>query len=199
MNMKAWNRAASTIKKQGGYARSRDLRAAGIHPSVLPAMERGGRVVRLKRGLYALPENKTRDERVEALLAVPGSVLCLGSALSYHELGTWEPPEIYLAVKSGRKVRIPDFPPIRVHHFSSRFFSLGLIERTGKGRALRVYDAERTICDLFRFRRSLGTDVAAAALREYVKRRSRNIPKLLDYSRHLRISGPVRHALEILV
>ena len=129
------------------------------------------------------PGNSTRDERAEALLAVPGSVLCLGSALSYHELGTWEPPEIYLAVKSGRKVRIPDFPPIRVHHFSSRFFSLGLIERTGKGGAFRVYDVERTICDLFRFRRSLGTDVAAAALREYVRRRSRNIPKLLDYSK----------------
>jgi predicted transcriptional regulator of viral defense system len=199
MNMQAWNRVASSIKKQGGYARSRDLRAAGIHPSVLPAMERGGRVVRLKRGLYVLPGNNTRDERVEALLAVPGSVLCLGSALSYHELGTWEPPEIYLAVKSGRRVRIPDFPPMRVHHFSSRFFSLGLMERAGKGGAFRVYDAERTICDLFRFRRRLGTDVAAAALREYLRRRSRNIPKLLDYSRQLRISGPVRHALEILV
>ena len=199
MSVQSWNRAASTIKKQGGYARSRDLRAAGIHPSVLPAMERSGRVIRLRRGLYALPENKARDERVEALLAVPGSVLCLGSALSYHELGTWEPPEIYLAVKSGRKVRIPDFPPTRVHHFSSRFFSLGLMERTGKGGALRVYDIERTICDLFRFRRSLGTDVAAAALREYVRRRSRNIPKLLDYSKQLRISGPVRNALEILI
>jgi predicted transcriptional regulator of viral defense system len=199
INMQVWNRAASIIKRQGGYARSKDLRAAGIHPSVLPAMERGGRVVRLRRGLYALPENKTRDERVEALLAVPGSVLCLGSALSYHELGTWEPPEIYLAVKSGRKVRIPDFPPIRVHHFSSRFFSLGLVERAGKGGYLRVYDVERTICDLFRFRRRLGTDVAATALREYVRRRSRNIPKLLDYSQQLRISGPVRQALEILV
>ena len=199
MNMQAWNRAVSTIKKQGGYARSRDLRAAGIHPSVLPAMERDGRVVRLRRGLYALADNKSRDERVEALLAIPGSVLCLGSALSFHELGTWHPPEIYLAVKSGRKVRIPDFPPIRLHHFSAHSFSLGLVERAGKGGALRVYDAERTICDLFRFRRRLGTDVAAAALREYVRRRSRNIPKLLDYSHRLRISGPVQHALEILV
>ena len=60
MSMQSWNRAVSAIKKQGGYARSRDLRAAGIHPSVLPAMERGGRVVRLKRGLYALPENKNQ-------------------------------------------------------------------------------------------------------------------------------------------
>lgn len=199
MRNPGWNKAVSAIKSRGGYARSKDLRAAGIHPSVLPAMERDGRVLRLRRGLYALSGNKSRDERMEALLAVPGSVLCLGSALSFHELGTWEPPEIYLAIRSGRKVRIPDFPPIRLHHFSGHSFSLGLVERAGKGGVFRVYDTERTICDLFRFRRRLGKDVAAAALREYLRRRSRNIPKLLDYSQKLRISGPIRQALEILV
>jgi predicted transcriptional regulator of viral defense system len=186
------------MKTQGGYARSRDLRCAGVHPAVLPAMERDGQVLRLRRGLYALPNSKGRDERVEALLAVPGSVLCLGTALSFHELGTWEPPEIYLAVKSGRKLRIPDFPPIRLYHFSAQSFGLGLIEHHGKGGSIRVYDAERTICDLFRFRRRLGADVAAAALRAYMKRRSRNIPKLLSYSEKLRISGAIRQSLEIL-
>ena len=199
MRKQAWTRAVSIIKTQGGYARSRDLRAAGVHPGVLPAMERDGRAVRLGRGLYALPDRKARDERVEALLAVPGSVLCLGSALSFHELGTWEPPEIYLAVKAGRKVRVPDSPPIRLFHFSVASFDLGLVENAGRGGALRVYDAERTICDLFRFRRRLGVDMAAAALREYMKRRSRNVPKLLGYSERLRISGAVRASLEILL
>lgn len=199
MRKQAWNRAISIIKTQGGYARSRDLRAAGVHPAVLPAMERDGKVLRLRRGLYTLPGNKARDERAEALLAMPGSVLCLGSALSFHELGTWEPPEIYLAVKAGRKIRLPDFPPIRLFHFSGRSFDLGLIENAGRGSALRVYDVERTICDLFRFRRRLGIDMAAAALREYMKRRSRNVTKLLGYAEKLRISGPIRASLEILV
>jgi predicted transcriptional regulator of viral defense system len=198
MRKPAWARAIFVMKTQGGYARSRDLRCAGVHPAVLPAMERDGQVLRLRRGLYALPNSKGRDERVEALLAVPGSVLCLGTALSFHELGTWEPPEIYLAVKSGRKLRIPDFPPIRLYHFSAQSFGLGLIEHHGKGGSIRVYDAERTICDLFRFRRRLGADVAAAALRAYMKRRSRNIPKLLSYSEKLRISGAIRQSLEIL-
>ncbi|MGA2381422.1 MAG: hypothetical protein ABSG85_19150 [Spirochaetia bacterium] len=88
---------------------------------------------------------------------------------------------------------------VGLHHFSAHSFSLGLVEPAGKGGALCVYDAGRTICDLFRFRRRLGTDVAAVALREYLRRRSRNIPKLLDYSQKLRISSPVRQALEILV
>jgi predicted transcriptional regulator of viral defense system len=189
----------SIIKRQGGYARSRDLRAAGVHPTVLPAMERDGRVLRLRRGLYVLPDNEARDERTEALLAVPGSVLCLGSALSFHGLGTWEPPQIYLAVKAGRKANVPDFPLIWLFHFSSDSFSLGLIETTEKSGTIRVYDAERTICDLFRFRRRLGVDIAAEALREYLKRRSRNVTKLLSYAEKLRISGPIRAAVEILI
>jgi hypothetical protein len=94
MTNRAWDTAVKIIRAQGGYARSRDLRAAGVHPVVLHAMERDGRVLHLERGLYTLANNTARDERREALLAVPGAVLCLGSALSFHELGTWEPPQI---------------------------------------------------------------------------------------------------------
>jgi len=199
MRHDVWRRVMSTMRARGGYVRSKDLRAAGVHPTVLPAMARQGQLVRLKRGLYVLPEARARDEKLEAMLAIPGSVLCLGSALSFHDLGTWEPPQVHLAVKYGRKVRLPDFPPIRLYHFSEHWFDLGLQNRRRGGGTLRVYDMERTICDLFRFRRGLGMDIAAGALREYVRRRSKDIPRLLDYSRKLRVSGPLRRALEILI
>ena len=199
MSNGAWKKAISHMKNNGGYARSRDLRAAGVHPSVLPALASSGTVVRLKRGLYVLASAPARDEMMEAVLSVPGSTLCLGSALSFHKLTTWEPPQIHLAVKEGRRVEIPRFPPMQLYHFSAKTFELGLMERPQKAGILRVYDAERTVCDLFRFRRRLGADMAAAALREYMKRRSRNITKLLDYADRLRISGPVRGALEILL
>jgi len=199
MKKSAWNKTISMIKAHGGYIRSKDLRTAGVHPTVLPAMAREGAAIRLKRGLYTLPDYKKRDELTEALLSVPGSVLCLGSALSFHELGTWEPPEIYLAVKSGRKIRLPDFPPIRLFHFSAGSFGLGLIENAGRNKAVRVYDAERTVCDLFRFRHRLGRDISAEALREYMRRRSRNVNKLLSYAEKLHILGPIRRSLEILL
>ncbi len=199
MNKRTREKTISLMKGGGGYARSRDLRAAGIHPSVLPGMERVGTVVRLKRGLYVLHGTRTRDERVEALLTVPGSILCLGSALSFHEFGTWEPPQLHLAVKANRRVRLPEFPPIRLYHFAAETFDMGLLEKPGKGGILRVYDMERTVCDLFRFRRRLGMDLAAATLRDYLRRRSRSVPKLLGYAERLRVSGPVRRALEILI
>jgi len=185
------------ILERGGYVRSRDLRALGVHPSILPALERGGRLVRIKRGLYALPDHEKVDDRLEALMAIPGSVLCLGSSLSIHEIGTWEPPEIYLAVQAGRKILVPELLPVRLFHFAKDTFELGIVE--DQGSMLRFYDAERTICDLFRLRHRIGADIVAEALREYMKRRPRNLPRLLEYAGKLNVLGPLKRSLEVLL
>ncbi|MFZ4616306.1 MAG: type IV toxin-antitoxin system AbiEi family antitoxin domain-containing protein, partial [Rectinemataceae bacterium] len=153
----------------------------------------------IKRGFYALPDNKKGDDRLEALMAIAGSVLCLGSALSFHEIGTWEPAEIYLAVEAGRRVTIPELLPIRLFHFAKGSFELGLIAKAGPGGKLRVYDAERTMCDLFRLKNRLGSDIAAEALREHLKRRPRRIPRLLEYAEKLHVLGPLKRSLEILL
>ncbi len=192
-------RVMELIAKRGGYARSRDLRAAGVHPSVLPALERAGRLVRLKRGLYALPTRTAREERMEALLGVPGSVLCLGSALSHHRLTTWEPREVYLAIEAGRRVVLPDAPPIRLFHFAAPSFTLGLTEVRARGGTLRLYDAERTVCDVFRFRHRLGRDLASEALRDYIKRPQRRINTMLEYAAKLHVLGSLRASLEALL
>lgn len=187
------------ILERGGYVRSKDLRAAGVHPSILPALERSGKLVRISRGLYAIPDYEKGDDRLEVLMSIPGSVLCLGSALSIHEIGTWEPPEIYLAVPAGRKVTVPALMPVRLFHFAKDTFELGIVEHAGHGGKLRVYNPERTICDMFRLRHRLGSDLAAEALREYLKRKERSIPRVLEYATKLKILGPVRHSLEVLL
>ena len=187
----------SMILERGGYVRSRELRALGIHPTILPALERSGRLVRIKRGLYALPDHEKVDDRLEALMAIPGSVLCLGSSLSIHEIGTWESPQIYLAVRAGRKILVPELLPIRLFHFANDTFELGIVE--DKDRTLRFYDAERTICDIMRFRKVIGLDIAMEALRDYVRRGKQNIPRLLEYAGKLNVLGPLKKALEVLV
>jgi predicted transcriptional regulator of viral defense system len=197
MQTQSEDKVLSMILERGGYVRSKDLRALGVHPAILPALERSGRLVRIKRGLYALPDHEKVDDRLEALMAIPGSVLCLGSSLSIHEIGTWEPPEIYLAVQAGRKVLVPELLPIRLFHFAKDTFELGIVE--GKGGMLRFYDAERTICDIMRFRNSIGLDIAMEALREYTRRGRKNIPRLLEYAEKLNVLGPLKRSLEVLV
>ncbi|MEI6876946.1 MAG: hypothetical protein WCL50_17665, partial [Spirochaetota bacterium] len=116
------------LQKQGGYARASALWEAGAHPPQLADVQR----------------------------AVPGAVFCLGTALSIHGIGTWEPPEIQLALRRDRRIKLPDFPPCRVFYFSGARLELGVEERSGSSGPVIVYDREKTICDVLRFRSAIG-------------------------------------------
>jgi predicted transcriptional regulator of viral defense system len=151
-----------------------------------------------KRGLYALAKGSKRSEIVDIQKAVPGGVFCLGTALSIHGLGTWEPPEVQLAIRRDSRITLPDFPPIKLYSFSGARFELGVIEKATEAGVIKVHDREKTICDAVRFRNSLGLDIAMEALREYLKGRGRDIPRLLEYARLLRMEGSIRGYLEAL-
>ncbi|SLM18443.1 conserved hypothetical protein [uncultured spirochete] len=199
MTRETEQKVLSIIAAKGGYARAGALRAEGIHSSQLSALVESGALVRLKRGLYALANGIERSELVDIQKAIPGGIFCLGTALSIHGIGTWEPPEIQLAIRRDYRIAIPDFPPVRLFSFSGTRFELGIIEKSVGTGTIRVYDREKTICDIIRFRNTLGVDIAMEALREYLKEHTRNIPRLLEYSKLLRMEGPMRGYLEALV
>jgi len=155
-------------------------------------------LIRLKRGLYALADGTERSELVDIQRAVPGGIFCLGTALSLHGIGTWEPPEVQLAIRRDYRITLPDFPQIRLFSFSGVRLELGIIEHATETGTVRVYDQEKTICDIIRFRNTLGLDIAMEALKEYLKGRSRNIPGLLEYAKLLRMEGTMRGYLEVL-
>lgn len=189
----------SFLSSQGGYARAETLRAKGIHPGQLAQLIESGSLVRLKRGLYALAQRSEGSELVDIQRAVPDGVFCLGTALSLHGIGTWEPPEVQLAIRRDSRIALPDFPPIKLFSLSGVRFALGIIEQSREGGIVRVYDREKTICDVVRFRNALGLDIAMEALREYLKSRTRNLPRLLEYAKILRMEGPMHGYLEALV
>ncbi len=155
-----------------------------------------GNLVRLKRGLYALAEGVERSGLVDIQKVVPRGVFCLGTALSVHALGTWEPAEIHLAIRRDYRITLPTYPPARLFSFSGARFDLGVIERATDSGIIRVYDREKTICDVIRFRNSLGLDVAMEALREYLRSPGKDIPRLLEYAKLLRMEGSIRGYLE---
>ena len=192
-------RILELVSNSGGYARTEALLKAGVHPAHLASLVNSGSLVRLKRGLYALANGGDRSELADVQRALPGCVFCLGTALSIHGIGTWEPPEVQLAVLRDRRITLPEFPPIRLFSFSAARFELGVEEhKTGAGTIL-VYDREKTICDILRFRNAIGIDIAMEALREYLKGKSRNVQKLFDYARRLRMEGTLRGYAEALL
>lgn len=189
----------SFITAQGGYSKAEALRAEGFHSVHLAQLVESGALVRLKRGLYALATGDRRSELIDIRKAVPGGVFCLGTALSIHGLGTWEPAEIQLAIRRDTRIALPDFPPVKLFSFSGIRFELGIVEIAAEAGDVRVYDREKTICDVIRFRNYIGLDIATEALREYLKSRGRDIPRLLEYAKLLRMEGSIRGYLEALV
>ena len=188
----------SCISAHGGYAKAEVLRAEGIHSSHIVRLVKSGALIRLKRGLYSLSRSGERSELVDIQRAVPDGIFCLGTALSLHGIGTWEPAEIQLAIRRDYRITLPNFPPVKLFSFSGTRLELGIVEKATEGGTIRVYDLEKTICDIIRFRNSLGLDIAMEALKEYLKLRGRNIPRLLEYAKLLRMEGSIRGYLEAL-
>jgi predicted transcriptional regulator of viral defense system len=198
MTQEIEQRILSFVAEQGGYSKAEALRAEGFHSSHLAQLVESGALIRLKRGLYALVKGDKRSELVDLQKAVPGAVFCLGTALSVHGIGTWEPPEVQLAIRRDSRITVPEFPPVKLFSFSGTRYELGIVEQATEAGAIRVYDREKTICDVVRFRNTLGIDIAMEALREYLKGRGRDIPRLLEYAKLLRMEGSIRGYLEAL-
>lgn len=119
--------------------------------------------------------------------------------LSYYGFSTWDPPEVHVAIPKGRKVVLPDYPPIRLYYFSGIFYETGIIhETTESGVLIQIYDKEKTVCDIVRYRNQIGIDIMKEALSEYLKRKDKNLNKLNSYAKSLKICSVLRQYLEVL-
>lgn len=157
---------------------------------------RGGDSVRIRRGVYASSE-QLADTMIDLGLVVPGGVLCLYSAWNIHGLTTALPQAYHVAVKRGRKITLPTFPKIELHHQTASLFDLGIEEIVVSGYKIRIYNAERCVCDAVKFRNKVGMDICAEVVNGYLSRSSRNLTLLMDYAAKLRVSQILSKYLEI--
>jgi predicted transcriptional regulator of viral defense system len=174
---------------------------AGISRRTLYAMHEEGVVERLSRGVYrlaSLPGLRAPD-LVTVSTRVPGGVVCLISALAFHELTTQIPRAVDVAISRGAEKPRIDYPPVNVYWFSGEAFSSGIEKPVVDGRRVRVYGAEKSIADTFKYRNKIGMEVALEALRNWRARRRSNLERLLEYGRVCRVERVMRPYLEAMV
>ena len=156
------------IAHERGLFRPRDLVPHGIPRASLMHAVRSGRIERIGRGLYALPGSQKSEhcELAEVARRVPDGVVCLLSALRFHDLTTQAPFEVWLAID--RKAAAPTFsyPPLRLVWSSGSAREVGVEEHVVDGVPVRVTSIAKTIADCFKYRNKIGLDVALEALRE---------------------------------
>jgi len=180
---------AFAFLKSKGMARLSELIAEGATASTVSRLEREGAIVRLARGLYQLP-NASIDAHhtlAEAAKLVPKGVICLTSALAYHELTDQIPAKVWIAI--GPKDWRPKFlyPPARFAHFPSIHLRTGVEHHTIDGVNVPIFGIAKTIADLFRYRRTIGVNVALEGLREALRKKKATPAQIAKYARDARV------------
>lgn len=152
-------------------ARSRDLELAGITRSELRRLTEEGHIERIDRGLYKLPGVVLTEKHslAQASRLVPRGVVCLLSALRFHELTTQNPSEVWMAIAGKAWRPKPSSLRIRLVHMAAPLLEEGVETHDVGGVEVRVTSPARTVADCFKFRNKIGIDVAIEALRDFTR------------------------------
>lgn len=184
-----------------GIIRPRDLEGVSNPSRELARLEQEGEVIAVGRGLYAGAEAKITEHHSLAAAAkrVPRGVICLLSALAFHGLTDELPHEVWLTVPKGAWKPKGGTPPLRVVHVSGAALTEGIETHTIESVEVQVYSPAKTVADLFKFRSSVGIDVAIEALREVIRRKRATPDDLWRAAEACRVAGVMRPYLEALL
>lgn len=193
--------AVQLFRQHGGVLRMADALRAGIHRRTLYQLRDAGVIEPLSRGLYRLADAPPlgNPDLVTVALRVPKGVVCLISALAYHDLTTQVPHEVSLAISRDSEPPRIDFPPVRVFRFSPAPFAAGVETRRLDGVPVRVYNREKTLADCFKYRHTVGLDTALEAVRLYRQQGRVNVNRLLEFAQVCRVGRVMRPYLEALL
>jgi predicted transcriptional regulator of viral defense system len=188
------------FRAHGGQLRMSEAISHGLSRSRLYALKDQGVIEQISRGVYRLADLPPigNPDLVTVSLRFPQAVICLVSALSWHGITTQIPHAVSLAVPRDARLPSLDYPPILAHRFSDASFKAGIELHNIDGVQVRIYGAEKSIADCFKFRNRIGMDVVLEALQLYRQRMKFDSGKLLSYARACRVENIMRPYLEAI-
>jgi|TARA_Y100001933_G_C19008915_1_gene567872 predicted transcriptional regulator of viral defense system len=188
------------LAAERGLIRPRDLTERGLPTVALTRLARQGRLQRVGRGLYALPDRPVSEHTALAEVARkhPHAIVCLLSALRFHDLTTQSPFEVWLAIPNKARAPKMGYPPLRIVRFSGEALTVGVEEHVIDGVPVRVTSVARTVADCFKFRNKIGLDVALEALQEAWRVKRVSMDELWRYATLCRVTNVMRPYMESL-
>jgi predicted transcriptional regulator of viral defense system len=180
--------------------RAKELIAAGIPRNYLARLVGSGQLQKLGRGIYAL-ETLPSSEHISLLEVsrkVPKAVICLLSALRFHEIGTQVPHEVWIAIDVKAWTPHIDSPAVRIVRFSGNALNYGIDKKKIGGPEIRVFSPAKTVADCFKFRNKIGVDVALEALRDCYRQKKASMDELWEAAKICRVANIMRPYMESL-
>jgi len=179
------------IKSNGGYAKMSELRNVGFQTRDIKKLVDKHKIEKVKAGLYkiwyAVDKHTLNPGFIDVAKAFPKSVITLLSAAEYYELSTVNPPQVHVAIPKTEKPPRIEYPPVKFYYWEKSIYEQGIVEIKTQSGIIKIYDMEKTICDLFRYRDKLGEDIAFESLKNYLSRKDFDLTKLRNYAQKLRI------------
>jgi len=197
--LKPADKLTTLLKENKGFLRTSDAVAAGVSRSALGDFVRRNGLERVAYGLYM-----SQDAWVDGLFVIqvryPEAVFSHETALYLLRLAEREPNPFSLTVKAGTNAVGLSKQGVKVYKVKKELFNEGVVlADSPSGHSVRTYNAERTICDLFRSRKNIEVQDLQSAVKEYVRLKEKNIPQLLRYARAFSVEKQVRQYLEALL
>jgi len=188
MTVTQGNRALDLLKTRG-MLRLRDFIAEGIEPETLARLVRDAKVIHPARGLYRLPDVPIDAAYMfaEATTLVPKGIICLVSALQFHELTLQMPSSVWMAIERTAWRPTISYPSIRFVRFSGWAMTEGITLYSIQSRKVPITSPARTIADCFRYRNKIGLDIAMEGLREAIRQRKCTPDELWQYGKKARV------------
>lgn len=193
--------ALALFRRHDGILRAGEALRLGIHPRTLYTMRDSGLLEPLARGLYRLADLPplSNPDLVIVARKLPQAVICLVSALAFHELTTQVPHAVDVALPGRAERPVLDYPPLRLFWFSGPAWSEGIEVHHLDQTPVRLYNPAKSVADSWKYRRKIGFDVALEALKLYRQRRDFEVNRLLEYARLGRVEKALRPYLEALL
>lgn len=191
---------ALEMLRDRGIVRLSEFKAAGITAATIGRMREDGDVIRLGRGLYQLPDAPldVNHSLAEAAKRVPKGVVCLTSALAFHELTDQLPRSVWLAISKNDWSPTDDETSLRIVRFTDKLLKEDVETASIEGVQVKVFGVAKTIADCFRHRRSVGQSVALEGLQEALRQRKATPGEIARAAANGGVSTIVRPYLEAL-
>jgi predicted transcriptional regulator of viral defense system len=193
--------AIDKFRKVGGILTMSEAIKMGIHRRELYALRDRGDLEVISRGLYRLVD--TPDPSLPDLIPVakkiPYGVICLISALAFHEITTQIPHFVYVALPNHAHRPAISHPPMRYFWYNQKLLTTGVQKHSIDGCSIMIFDVEKTLIDCVKFRNKIGMDVVLEALKMYWQSRKTDLDKLFEYARLFRVEKILKPILETIV
>lgn len=188
------------FKQNDGIVHHHQVIKAGLRSTLLSQWVKEDKIERIQVGVYRSKDAELveKETLIELSLRIPRGVICLHSALEFHNLSTVVPSAVQIAIPNHSRAPKIDYPPVDYFYYSDAQYSYGIETHEFSGRKIKVHSKEKALVDSFYQRKKLGVDVFLEALKDYLREQTRNIIKLTDLAKKRRVYNTIKPYLEAL-